>query len=430
MKYLGTILEEFGVKNLPISSYLNWSDLEFDKVRKKKSDIYKKYGGKEVADERRSKKKKIKADIDKIKNKGNPGIYFIFDKTVTMQYFSLDLFNIRFRNPLLDIFKKWDIDVLASKTYFSLEDRLNRIHFLKGIDPQLRGTGLAEIIYREIIHYIGWATSNADAKPGVKIIWSNLAKDDDFYTIVTYFDVLAISKRKGYTEEEIRAIVYRFLESKVENIYKYKGKTEIDPELLEMFPELKDKYYKKGKVIKRFEKILTRDLDHLPFINDSLLIRNETTEELCLIRDAYFIDGKIIYWCVIREGHLLVSPYIEKGEIGFSLVDWDESTGEGKYTILETDVDVVGIIPDKRDIRLTRRNVTAQDLIDGYRITYVPRKVVYNGEKLYQLVFSKTRVRNALEVRISYPDSPISVYGKRLQLIKNHEYYKRIFIAR
>lgn len=429
MKYLGTILETMGIKNLPISSYLNWSELDFEKKRKDRLDKYKKYGGKEKFEERKKNKALIRKDLEQLINK-ETGIYFVPDTTVQMQFFNLDLINIRFKDPILSIFKKHGIDVLASKTYFSLEDRLNRIHFLKGIDPQLRGTGLAELIYREIINYVGWATSNADAKPGVKILWSKLAKDPNYYTIVTYFDVLAISKKKGYTQAEIKQIVYRFLESKVEDVYKYKGKTEIDPELLEMFPEIKDKFYRKGKVIKRYEKILRRDVDHLPFINDSLIINNKGIEEYCLIRDVYFIDGKVYYWCVVRDGHLTISPYIEDGEIGFSDVKWEDKDGVGRYTTLERDVDVVGIILNTRNIRLTRRNVSAQDLIEGVRLTYIPRRIIYNGQNLHQLVFSRTRVKNALEVRISYPDSPVSVYGKRMQLIKNHEYYKKIFIAR
>lgn len=425
MKYLGSIFEELGVKTLPVSSYLNWSDLEFDKIRKSRGDKYKKYGGKELADERRALKKKIKADIDEIKKLKDTGIFFIEKESFPMQFFTLYFYNVRYKKPISDIFNKWGIDPLAAKTHFSLEDRLNRMHFLKGVDPQLRGTGLAELLYKEFIHYIGWATSNADAKPGVKIIWSKLAKDDDFYTVVTYFDVLAISKKKGYTDEEIRQIVNRFLESKVEDVYKYKGKTIIDEELLEIFPELKDKYYRKGKVVKRYENIIKKELKYLPFINDSLIIDVKGNEEYCLIRDVYFTHGKIYYWGVVRSGDIIISPYIEDGEIGFSKVLWKEVDGYDKYTVLQQDVDVVGIIPNSNDIRLTRRNVSVQDMIDGVRLSYIPRRVVYSGEELDRLVFSRTRVKNAIEVRISYKDE-----RRKLQLIKNHEYYKRMFIAR
>jgi len=424
MKFLRSILEEFGVKNLPISSFLNWSDMQFDETRKTKASKYKKYGGKEIAEQRKSLKKKIKVDIDKLKKSEDPGIYFVPKDSQKMQFFTLDFYNVRYKKNVVDIFHKWGIDTLEAKTHFSLEDRLNRVHFLRGVNPQLRGTGFAELLYREFIHYIGWATSNADAKGGVKIIWSNLAKSDDFYTVVTYFDVLAISKKKGYTQEEIRQIVFRFIEAKVEDIYKYKGRTEVDPELMEMFPELKSDIYRKGEVVKRYQKMIKKELDHLPFINDSLIINSKGKEEISLIRDVYFQDGRIYYWCVTREGHLIISPYIESGVIGFSKVIWSEVDGIDKYTLLEQDVDVTGIVPDTADIRMTRRNVTVQDLINGVRLAYIPRRTVYNGQELYKLVISRTRVKNALEVRISQDDP------RKLQLIKNHEYYKRIFIAR
>jgi hypothetical protein len=429
MKYLKSILETLGVKKLPISSYLNWSDLEFDRIRRQKLAKYKKYGGEEISKKRKEKKNLIRKDLEQLINK-ETGIYFVPDQIVQMQFFSLEIINIRFKNPILDIFKKYEIDVLSSKTYFSIEDRLNRLHFLRGIDPQLRGTGLAELIYRELINYVGWVTSNADAKPGVKILWSKLAKDPNYYTVVSYFDVLAISKKKGYSQEEIKQIIYRFLEAKVEDVYKYKGKTEIDPDLLEMFPELEEKYCRKRKVIKRYERLVRREVDHLPFINDSLIINNKGTEEYCLIRDVYFIEGNVYYWCIVRDGHLTISPYVENGEIGFNYVHWEEVGGVGKYTILRRRVNIIGIVLDTRNIRLTRRNITAQDLVDGYRLTYIPRRVIYGGKQLHQLVFTRTRVKNAIEVRISYPESPVSVYGKKLQLIKNYDYYNKIFIAR
>jgi hypothetical protein len=425
MKFLGSILETFGVKNLPISSYLNWSDIEFEKKRKARSEKYKKYGGEETFTKRREVKKQIKIDVEYIKGLKDIGIYFIEKNAFQMQFFTLTFYNVRYKEPIISLFKKWNIDPLAAKTHFSLEDRLNRIHFVKGVDPQLRGTGLSELLYKEFIHYIGWSTSNADALPGVKAIWSKIAKDDDFWTVVTYFDVLAISKKKHYQPQELKQIVMRFLESKVEDVYKYKGKTEIDLELLEMFPELKDKYYRKGKVIKRYEKILTKELTYLPFINDSLVINIKGKEEYCLIRDVYFTEGKVYYWCVVRSGHMIISPYIEEGEIGFSKVSWKEVDGIDKYTILQQDVDVVGVIPNIANVRLTRRNVSVQDLIDGVRLTYIPKKVIYNREELHRIVFTRTRVKNSLEVRISYKDE-----RGRLQLIKNHDYYKRMFIAR
>jgi len=250
MKYIKSISE--GLEKLPRSSFLNWNNIKFEKLRKTKENIYKEWGGKEKTLQRKGNKGEIRRELSKIKD--DTGVYFVPRNSFKMQFFSLQFFNVRYKSPILDIFKKYNIDILNAKTHFSLEDRLNRIHFVNGLDAELRGTGLAELLYREFIHYIGWATSNADAMPGVKLLWSNLAKDDEFYTVVTYFDVLAISKKYGYTREELKMILTRFLHAKVEDVYKHKGKTRIDPELLEMFPELEEEYYLKPKFIKKLDK--------------------------------------------------------------------------------------------------------------------------------------------------------------------------------
>lgn len=418
MNYLKSIFE--GITKLPISSFLNWNEIEFEKSKQKRAEKYKKYGGIEVAKERKSPKQEIKQDIDKLKLLEDPGIIFTQRQAETMQFFTLYFYSIQYKENILDIFKKWNIDPLAAKTHFAVEDRLNRIHFVKGVTPQLRGTGFSELLYKEFLHYIGWGTSNADAKPAIKLIWSKLAKDDDFYTIVTYFDVLAISKKHEYTKDEIKQIVYRFLEAKVEDVYKYRNKTEIDPKLLKMFPELKEKFYRKPAVIKRYERILRAPLDYLPFINDSLIIRNNNAEEYGLIRDVYFCDGRIYYWCVVRAGHLIITPYIEDGEIGFNKVEWKEIDRVDHYTILHQNVNVIGLIPNIKEG--TNRVRTAQDLVDGNVLTFIPRRIIYNGEVLEKLVFTRTRVKNTLEVRIMYKGE------KRLQLIKNYSYYKKILI--
>ena len=233
----------------------------------------------------------------------------------------------------------------------------------------------------------------------------------------------AISKKKGYNKDELKIILHRFLDAKVEDLYKYKGKTEIDPELLKMFPELKRKYHRKGEVIKRFDKLIRKDLDHLPFINDSLIISNKAgTEEYALIRDIYFVGGKMFYWCVIRAGHIIMSPLIEEGEFLFNKVKWKEIDGADDYTILNQNINIVGIIPNIKNIKKTSKQVDAQELIDGVRLTYIPKKVMYNKQELYQLVFTRTRVKNALEVRVSHEK------GERLQLIKNFTYYKKVII--
>lgn len=420
MKFIKSIFE--GIEKLPSSSFLNWSNTKFDKKRKEKENTYKEYGGKETAHQRREVKNQIKEEISDLK--GDTGVYFIQKESFQMQFFSLTFFNVRFKSPILDILNKWELDTLAAKTHFSVEDRLNRIHFVKGVDPQLRGTGLAELLYREFIHYIGWATSNADAKSGVKMIWNNIAKDPDFYTVVTYFDILAISKKREYNRDEIKIILTRFLDAKVEDLYKSSEKTEIDPELLEMFPELKEKYYHTPEVIKRYDKLIRKELDHLPFINDSLIIDNDGEEEYALIRDIYFQNKKMYYWCVIRDGHIVLRPFIEDGEIFFNKVIWKEVNGFDEYKTLKQNVDVVGIVPNIKNITKVSKPINAQDLIDGKRLTYIPKKIMYNNQEIYQLVFTRTRVKNALEIRISY------AFGERLQLIKNSPYFKKIFLRK
>jgi len=64
------------------------------------------------------------------------------------------------------------------------EEKYNRTHFGGGIPNEFLGIGLGYIIYEEFIKHLGYASSKDNASSSAKKVWSKIATDPDFYSIV------------------------------------------------------------------------------------------------------------------------------------------------------------------------------------------------------------------------------------------------------
>lgn len=61
----------------------------------------------------------------------------------------------------------------------------NRIHFPKGISEEFRGIGLGYVIYESFIKFLGYASSSTSASNLAQKVWSQVASDPDFYTVIS-----------------------------------------------------------------------------------------------------------------------------------------------------------------------------------------------------------------------------------------------------
>ena len=75
-------------------------------------------------------------------------------------------------------------EILKKDIIIMLAPPINKIHFVDGIPPELRGIGLGYIIYKEFIKYIGYASSLDSASLSAQNVWYKLAQDSDFYTVI------------------------------------------------------------------------------------------------------------------------------------------------------------------------------------------------------------------------------------------------------
>jgi len=100
----------------------------------------------------------------------------------------------------------------------------NRLHFVPGIPPESKGTGLGILIYKEFIKYLGYASSNVIAKIAAKKLWSKIIQDNQFMSILTDQSVLVFDKNyKG----DIDKVVKNFVSTKMVS----KDFLQVDPEL-------------------------------------------------------------------------------------------------------------------------------------------------------------------------------------------------------
>ena len=127
----------------------------------------------------------------------------------------------------------------------------NRLHFVPGIPPESKGTGLGILIYKEFIKYLGYASSNVIAKIAAKKLWSKIIQDNQFMSILTDQSVLVFDKNyKG----DIDKVVKNFVSTKMVS----KDFLQVDPELeLKIGPWFE--FWKKGNP----ESLINFDPEHL-----------------------------------------------------------------------------------------------------------------------------------------------------------------------
>jgi hypothetical protein len=70
----------------------------------------------------------------------------------------------------------------------------NRLHFVPGIPPESKGTGLGLTIYKQFIKYLGYASSNVVAKVAAKKLWTKIIQDGEFISLLTDQSVLVFDK--------------------------------------------------------------------------------------------------------------------------------------------------------------------------------------------------------------------------------------------
>jgi hypothetical protein len=100
----------------------------------------------------------------------------------------------------------------------------NRLHFVPGIPPESKGTGLGLTIYKQFIKFLGYASSNVVAKIAAKKLWSKIVKDDNFISMMTDQSVLVFDKNyKG----DFDKVVKNFVSTK----FVSKDFLQVDPEL-------------------------------------------------------------------------------------------------------------------------------------------------------------------------------------------------------
>ena len=71
----------------------------------------------------------------------------------------------------------------------------NRLHFVPGIPPESKGSGLGLIIYKQFIKHLGYGSSNQVAKVAAKKLWSKIIQDNDFISLLADQSVLVFDKK-------------------------------------------------------------------------------------------------------------------------------------------------------------------------------------------------------------------------------------------
>lgn len=86
----------------------------------------------------------------------------------------------------LSIFGIGDISFESLKTRIICEPyNANRIHFPEGISEDFKGIGLGYAIYESFIKFLGYASSGTSASQLAQKVWSQVAGDPDFYTVIS-----------------------------------------------------------------------------------------------------------------------------------------------------------------------------------------------------------------------------------------------------
>lgn len=90
-------------------------------------------------------------------------------------------------------------------------ENFHRTH-MDEISQHLKGIGLGYKLYKATAMHIGHLSSESDASSDAKYVWQYLAKDKDFYTILTKDSVLIISKK--LEKEKVEDLVFKFLKDR------------------------------------------------------------------------------------------------------------------------------------------------------------------------------------------------------------------------
>jgi hypothetical protein len=156
--------------------------------------------------------KDIKIDFKLIESNDAEELYQVI--------FPMDVVN---KYPFLGDYTKEEHDkryLTISKVKF----HNNRLHFVPGIPPESKGTGLGLTIYKQFIKFLGYGSSNVIAKIAAKKLWSKIIKDQDFISLLTDQSVLVFDKNfKG----DFDKVVKNFVSTK----FVSKEFLQVDPEL-------------------------------------------------------------------------------------------------------------------------------------------------------------------------------------------------------
>lgn len=138
----------------------------------------------------------------------------------------------------------------------------NRLHFVPGIPPESKGTGLGLTIYKQFIKFLGYGSSNVIAKIAAKKLWSKIIKDPEFISMITDQSVLVFDKNyKG----DFDKVVKNFVSTK----FVSKEFLQVDPELESKLGEW-FKFWKEGNP----KSLIDFDPEHLK----KLIAKNKDLE--------------------------------------------------------------------------------------------------------------------------------------------------------
>ena len=169
----------------------------------------------------------------------------------------------------LSIFGIGDISFESLKTKIICEPyNANRIHFPEGISEDFRGIGLGYVIYESFIKFLGYASSSTTATPAAQKVWSQIANDPDFYTIISKTGVkssnlagsiLAVHKdcKKDITEEICKWMLKQgFFKSVLKNVFvaSFGKGFSIDDGLLSKYPGIKETFINMQKAASNKER--------------------------------------------------------------------------------------------------------------------------------------------------------------------------------
>ena len=129
----------------------------------------------------------------------------------------------------------------------------NRTHFpsYRSVPNDFKGIALGYIIYEEFIKFLGFASSKSNASSEAQRVWYKIAKDPDFYTIVSSNNVFVIHKEAKIPN--LDNIVKDYLNDLKSNKV---TKIKYDKEILEKCPTLKGADFLPPVTIEFFDTII------------------------------------------------------------------------------------------------------------------------------------------------------------------------------